>query len=169
MTLPVFSVRPAVPHDLARLDLLFAASYPALLKADYLPSVMVTAVPLISRAQPALLQSGTYFVAEEMDGSLVGAGGWTRRPPGGGLPVEGVGHIRHVVTDHRRTRQGIGRAIIERVVETARAAGIRQLDCLSTRTALPFYRACDFAALRAVEVQLTPVVTFPAIAMRRLI
>ena len=169
MTTPVFTVRPAVPQDLARLDALYAASYPVLLKHDYPPSVMVMAVPLISRAQPALLKSGTYFVAEDSEGALVGAGGWTRRPPGGGLAIEGIGHVRHVVTDHRRIRLGIGRAILDRVVETARAAGILRLDCLSTRTAVPFYRACNFAALREVEVQFSPVVSFPAIAMRRLV
>ena len=169
MTKPAFIVRTAHPRDLARLDVLYAKSYPALLKPDYPPSVMVTAVPLISRAQPALLESGTYFVAETTDGDLVGAGGWTRRGPGGGMPERGVGHVRHVVTDHRRTRQGIGQAILGEVISSAGSAGIRQLECLSTRTAVPFYRACGFAALREVEIQFTPVVGFPAVAMRLMI
>ena len=47
-------VRPAERSDMAAVDALLARSYPRLLKPDYPPSVLVTALPLISRAQPAL-------------------------------------------------------------------------------------------------------------------
>lgn len=78
------TVRLAGRADLALVDALLARSYPALLKADYPPSVMVTAVPLIARANPGLVTSGHYYVVTDETGRVVGAGGCTpgRRPVG---------------------------------------------------------------------------------------
>ena len=115
-----FTFRKSVPGDLAELDALFARSYPKLLKADYPPSVLVTALPLISRANPALLASGTYFVAEE-NGTILGAGGWTRD-----RREAQTGHVRHLVTDDRALRRGVGRAIMTCNFRDARAAGVRR-------------------------------------------
>lgn len=153
-------IRAARPGDLAALDALFARSYPRQLRADYPPSIMVTVLPLISRANPGLLSSGTFYVAETENGALLGAGGWTRsrrRPR--------QGDIRHVVTDDRALRRGIGRAVMATVFETARADGQRMLACQSTRTAEPFYTAMGFRRLGAVEVPLRPGIVFPAIEM----
>lgn len=146
------------------LDAMMARSYPKLLKADYPPSVLVTALPLISRAQPALLASGTYYVAETAAGALIGAGGWTR-PRG----QSGVGDIRHLATDADHVRQGVGRALMRRVFEAARIAGITALKCQSTRTAVPFYKAMGFTVLDACEIDLRPGIVFPAIRMLRLL
>lgn len=154
-------VRPSTKADLAAVDALLARSYPKLLKADYPPSVLVTALPLISRAQPDLLVCGTYYVAEE-DGVILGAGGWTpdRRDPA-------LGHIRHVVTDDRALRRGVGRALMERSFADARAAGVRRMSCSATRTAEAFYQAQGFVTLGPMEVPLTGGIAFPAIRMMR--
>ena len=72
-----FVIRPTTRADMAAVDELLARSYPKLLKADYPPSILVTAIPLISRAQPKLLSCGTYYVAQEGE-DILGAGGWTR-------------------------------------------------------------------------------------------
>lgn len=157
-------LRPAAPADLPAIDALLASSYPALLKPDYPASVLVTALPLISRAQPRLVASGSYWTA--WDGHrLLGAGGWTRGGPLGGR-VRGVGHVRHVVTARDATRRGIGRAVMGAALDQARRAGIRRLECLSTRTAVPFYSALGFVLLGPTDVVLRPGVTFPAVAMR---
>lgn len=162
MTDLTFAVRPTVASDLAAVDALLARSYPRLLKADYPPSVLVTALPLISRANPALLACGTYYLAEDNAGAVIGAGGWTRDRKDPEL-----GHIRHVVSDDRALRRGVGRAILSRVFATARAAGCRRLECWSTRTAEPFYTAMGFSAQGPMEVPLAPGITFPAIRMTR--
>ncbi|ROU03448.1 GNAT family N-acetyltransferase [Histidinibacterium lentulum] len=161
----MLTIRPATRGDLAALDALLARSYPRLLKADYPPSVLVTALPLISRANPALLGTGTYFVAEDATGTLLGAGGWTRGRPAPGQARQRRGNVRHVVTDDRTLRQGIGRAIMERTFDSARAAGATCLHCLSTRTAQPFYAALGFTPLGETEISLAPGIGFPAIAM----
>ena len=154
----VLTVRPSDAGDLAAVDGLLARSYPRLLKGDYPPSVLVTALPIIARARPELVRSGTYYVVES-DGAIVGAGGWSHR--------QASAEIRHVVTDHRVVRQGIGRALIDRVLDEARAAGMGEMVCQSTRTAVPFYLAMGFEVLGAVDVPLRPGISFPAVQMRR--
>ena len=155
-------IRPTTKADIAAVDALLAASYPALLKHDYAPSVLVTALPIISRAQPKLVTCGTYYGA--FDGSdLIGAGGWTFRD---GQPGP-IARIRHVVTDHNRLREGIGSALMSRVFEESRAGGVRQLTCEATLTAVPFYKANGFSPLRDLEVALQPGIGFPAVFMIR--
>ncbi len=161
MTSDTITIRKSRAADLTAADALFAQSYPALLKRDYPPSTLVLALPLISKAQPQLLSSGTYYVAETEDGQLVGAGGWSRGRR------RDAAQIRHVVTDHRFIRKGIGRAIMDTVFATAKAAGVRHLQCQSTRTAVPFYAACGFRELGPIEVSLAPGIGFPAVAMER--
>ncbi len=111
------------------------------------------------------MASGSYFVALEA-GRIVGAGGWTAVGPQA-QRVRAAGHVRHFVTDADRQRLGIGRALMERVVTGARDAGLARLECQSTRTAVPFYRAMGFRVLGAITVPLRPGIEFPAVAMMR--
>ena len=83
MSRETLTIRTAGREDLAELDQLFASSYPALLKPDYPPSLLVTAIPRIARANPRLIASGTFFVVCRSDDRIVGAGGWTRAAPPG--------------------------------------------------------------------------------------
>ena len=79
----MIAVRPSTRADIGAIDALLGRSYPQLLKADYPPSALVTVLPLMTRAQPGLVASGRYWVAEQ-DGRLLGAGGWSEALPGGG-------------------------------------------------------------------------------------
>ncbi|PZR00049.1 MAG: GNAT family N-acetyltransferase [Cereibacter sphaeroides] len=164
----VLTYRLATRDDLAAVDALLARSYPQLLAWDYPPSVMVTAVPLLARAQPGLLGSGTYWLAFDADDRLAGVGGWTRGGPG---PMIGggsrTGHVRHVATGVDHLRRGVGSGLLLRVLDQAREAGMERMECLSTRTAVPFYAALGFRALGEVEVPLRPGIAFPAVAMVR--
>ncbi|MBA3910172.1 MAG: GNAT family N-acetyltransferase [Rhodobacter sp.] len=164
MTARILTLRRAVPEDLSAVDRLLSRSYPRLLAADYPPSTLVLAVPRIARARPELLASGTYFLAEGADGALLAAGGWTHATPSGGT-VADTGHVRHVATDPDVVRGGIGRALMAKVMQDAHAEGMLWLDCLSTRTAVPFYTAMGFRVLFPIEVQLAPGISFPVVRM----
>ena len=154
--------RLAEPGDIGAIDALLAASYPRILKHDYPPSVIVLAVPIIARARPRLVTSGTYYVVEMSGEGIVGAGGWTMRA---GTPAEG--EIRHVVTDWRFVRQGIGRRLMTGIFADARTFGVTRFGCLATRSAVPFYQAMGFRRCGEVTVPLAPAITFPAVAMER--
>lgn len=160
------TIRRATLADISAVDALLRRSYGPLLRADYPPSALVLALPRMARAQPRLLASGRYFLAEE-DGAILGAGGWSVEPPGAGRATEGLGHVRHVATDAAAVRRGLGRALMERVFEDARAGGMARLSSLSTLTAVPFYRALGFGALRQLDLSFGAGVPFPVVEMAR--
>ncbi len=168
---PNLFVRTAGPADLAAVDALLARSYPSLLAADYAPSVMVLAVPIISRARPELLSSGRYYLAFDGTGKLLGAGGWSAAAPGPSDRPQGqagpkrVGHVRHVATDPDALRRGVGRAIMKAAFDAAIGAGVTQMHCLSTLTAEPFYASVGFRNVGLAEVPLRPGIVFPAVQM----
>lgn len=126
--------------------------------------MLVTALPIITRARPSLIGCGTYFVAQASDGRILGAGGWTptRRTPR-------TGDIRHVVTDDRILRQGVARAIVAASLGQARQAGITHMNCFSTLTAVSFYEAMGFEVIGPMEVMLAQAVPFPAVRMQQIL
>ena len=154
------TIRTAAPHDLSAVDALLARSYPRLLARDYPPSAMVTAVPIIARARPRLLASGTYYIAESETGAALGAGGWTANR---GRP--GRADIRHLVTDPDHLRRGIGAAVMRTILVEAGAAGIETFDCMATVTAVPFYRAMGFVTVAPATVTLAAGVEFAVVRM----
>lgn len=154
-----FTIRPTTRADMAAVDALLSRSYPKLLKDDYPPSVLVTAIPVISRAQPQLLTCGTYYVAVEGT-DILGAGGWTRDRQD---PQHG--HIRHVATDDRHLRRGVARAILEHCFDVARDNGIKTMECWSTLTAERFYQSVGFETKGPMDVQLQGGISFPSIRM----
>jgi GNAT superfamily N-acetyltransferase len=157
MTMTV-SLRRADPADLSAVDRLLARSYPRLLAADYPPSTMVLAVPRLIRARPELLASGRYFLAEDAEGCLLAAGGFS-------AGSADTGHVRHVATDPDVVRRGVGRALMQHVLRAARQSGVLWMDCLATRTAVPFYAALGFRTVFPTEIQLAPGIAFPAVRM----
>ena len=167
MTSPI-TIRTAGPQDISALDRLFPRSDARLLAADYPPSVLVTAIPVIARAQPQLLGSGLFFLAEQ-GGAILAAGGWSLNPPGGRPGQRGVGHVRHVATNPDHVRKGAGRAVLEHIVLVAKASGMAALHCQSTRTALPFYAAMGFVPRGEITVPLPGGLAFPAIHMERVL
>lgn len=161
------TIRTTHTRDLPAIDALLAQSYPVLLKPDYAPSVLVTCLPLITRARPELLGSGTYYMAEDCNGDALAAGGWTHGGPQGGIGPRDVGHIRHVVTHPKAVRQGLARSLIERSFAAARNSGVRWMMCQSTRTAEPFYAQMGFQRRGEIEIMLRPGIGFPAVEMIR--
>ncbi len=154
-------IRLTTAADFDAVDRLFRRSYGRQLKADYPPSVQVLAFPRLARAKLGLLRSGRYFLAER-DGEVVGAGGWStdRR-------ARGLGHIRHLVTDHRFARQGIAHSIVRAAIGHAKSAGLNRIACDATRTAVPFYEAQGFVQVSPVLIDLAPGISFPAVRMAR--
>lgn len=159
------AIRTATMSDLSALDRLFERSYLRLLAPDYAPSVLMTAVPVIARAQPELLKSGLFFIAETEAGEIGAAGGWSLTAPGGKPGARGVGHIRHVATDPDHTRKGLARALLQHILFHAKASGMQQMHCQSTRTAVPFYEAMGFGVQGDVDVTLRGGLSFPSVFM----
>ena len=161
-----FEVRVARPEDAEGVDRLLQASYPELMASAYDAQSLAPALKLMTRANPKLLGSGTYYVAED-SGLVVGCGGWTRERPGKGTVEPHLGHIRHFGTHPDWVRRGVGKTIYRRCEATARAAGVSTFECYSSLNAENFYRALGFNRIREIEIELNPQVVLRAVLMHR--
>ena len=164
-----FTVRGASPQDAEAVSALLAASYPLLMAFGYDPILFARALPVLTKANPALLSTRTWYVVEALGANdrLVGCGGWARQRPD--MPNERVdpvlGHIRHFATHPNWTRRGIGRALFDRCVTDARAAGVCSFECYSSIGAEGFYRALGFSTVEPMKLVLAENLTIPGVRM----
>lgn len=162
-----FTLRVSVPEDAPRVTALLQASYPVLMAEGYEGPLLTSVLPFMTQANPALLSSGTYYLAEAAGGQVVGCGGWTRERPGTGEVADGLAHIRHFATHPDWVGHGVGRAIFEFCERAAKAAGVRRFECYSSLNAERFYLALGFAKAGQMKVTLADGIGLPSILMIR--
>ena len=160
-------VRVAGPDDAERVGAVLSASYPSLMAPGYAADVLARALPLMVRANPTLLRSGTYYLAEATDGAVAGCGGWTLERPGAvSAPIDSkLGHIRHFATHPDWIRRGIGRSLFDRCVADARVIGVQCFECYSSLVAEPFYSVLGFATVEPMTLEMGPGITIPGVRM----
>ena len=161
-----YSIRIARPEDSDAVSALLFASYSTVLARHYDRGLLDQALPYVSKANPTLLASGNFYVAESKAGPLIGCGGWSMERPGTAEIVPGEGHVRHFATHPDWLGQGIGAAVMARCLGDARQH-INRVHCYSTLNAEPFYRACGFETVGPIEIALGPAVKFPSILLKR--
>lgn len=157
-------VRPSTSSDEATVNQLLERSYSTLMQAGYDQVELTKLLPIIGKANPSLLASGTYYLAETATGAIVGSGGWTVErpgdsklspalgvPPAPGLPPA-TAHIRHFATHPGWTGQGVGRAIFDRCAGDARSSGITRFECYASLNAVDFYAKLGFKAIDRIDV-----------------
>ncbi len=154
--------------DLAAVNSFVARALPARLSGEYPGAVQKGLTALAARAAPALLPCNSYFVAR-IGGRIVGCCGWSWAAPLGGssLGPRDMAYVRLLLVARPFGRCGVGRALMGLIVATARRGGVARLECISTATAEPFYRACGFAGAAPIEVALQPGLAFGAVQMTR--
>lgn len=162
-----FGVRVAIRDDADNVSSLLQTSYPVLMKPAYDQEVLVPALDLMTNAQPALLASGTYYVAESEEKFMVGCGGWTKEYPGQDTVTESIGHLRHFGTHPDWTKRGVGRAIYSRCEADAQNAGITTLECVSALNSEGFYAALGFKRVCVIDIEMAPNVVLPSVQMYR--
>jgi N-acetylglutamate synthase-like GNAT family acetyltransferase len=86
----------------------------------------------LTKPNPTLLASGTYYVAESAPGHLVGCGGWATKGPRSDVVVEREAHIRHFATHPAWVQRGIATSLLDRCFSDARLSGVRKLHCISS-------------------------------------
>lgn len=70
-----FTLRLADSSDSAPVEDLLQATYPRLMAGGYQGDVLKLALPLMTRANPVLLRSGNFYVAESAERQVIGCGG----------------------------------------------------------------------------------------------
>lgn len=164
-----FTVRVAMADDAPAVGDLLEASYPALMRDSYEPVVLAAALPAMTRANPILLASGTYYLAETGRGLAVGCGGWSRERPGRGDVEPGLAHLRHFATHPDWTGRGAGRAIYDLCEQEARAGGVERFECYSSLNAQGFYASLGFKVIEPFDLPFGPDCTLPSLRMERAI
>ena len=167
MTPSSFSLRTAARADAAAVNGLLDACYPVLMRDDYDEETLARALPRMVRSAPALLDSGTFYVATTDEDAVVGCGGWSLEPPGGGAVKREVGHIRQFATRPDWTGRGVGRAIFEACERDALRRDLRRFEVFASLNSQGFYRALGFTRRRRIALRLGDGVFLPAVLMRK--
>jgi GNAT superfamily N-acetyltransferase len=172
------SLRLAALEDRPRLEELIAESATGLSRSDYSDEQIDAALGGAFGVDSELIRDGTYFVAE-VEGEIVGCGGWSRRKTlfGGDAqpgrqsalldPTVDAARIRAFFVHPGWARRGIARAILERCEAEARQHGFRSAELLATLPGEKFYRALGYAGGERVEHRLKDDVTIDFVPMRK--
>ena len=178
MDLVNLSLRLAALEDRPRLEKLIAESATGLSRNDYTDEQVRAALGGAFGVDSELIGDGTYFVAE-VDGEIVGCGGWSRRKTlfGGDAqpgrqsesldPAVDSARIRAFFVHPRWARRGIGREILERCEAEARRHGFRSAEHLATLPGEKLYRELGYAGRERVPHRLNEDVTIDFVPMRK--
>jgi GNAT superfamily N-acetyltransferase len=173
-----FSLRKATLDDRPALEELIADSARGLSRPDYTDAQVEAALGGAFGVDSELIRDETYFVAE-VDGRIVGCGGWSRHAtlfgsdaqPGRRSelldPTRDSARIRAFFVHPDWARRGIGRAILESCEAEARANGFRSTELLATLPGERFYRALGYTGDERAEYPLPDGVTIDFIPMRK--
>lgn len=159
-------VRPAKKADTRAVERVLLASYPSLMARAYKPEVLALALPIMTRPNPRLLGSGTYYVAEQ-NGEIIGCGGWSREEPGGDVIAPGSAHVRHFAVSPEFVGRGAGRAMFNQCEIDARVHGISLFKCFASLNAVGFYKLLGFEERGIINVALGQGISLPSMLMER--
>jgi GNAT superfamily N-acetyltransferase len=171
------ALRPASAADIPLLNQLANSAIEDLLK-PYLTAEQIFASHEIMGIDTQLIEDGTYFVVE-LNGTVVGCGGWSRRvthfggdhSPGrdGRLldPESEPARVRAMYTLPVYARRGIGRAVLARCEEAVAHEGFKSVELVATMSGVPLYRACGYRDREAFEEQTPSGIGVPLLRMRK--
>lgn len=159
------AIRPATPADVPRLEPLIAASARALGRGFYSDAETGAAIAHVFGVDSDLVEDGTYLVAEDDAGAILGCGGWSRqrtlfggdrfagRTPGFLDPAEDAARIRAFFIAPDAARRGIASRLLAECETRAVAAGFSRTALMATLPGVPFYAARGYAAGAPVELR----------------
>jgi GNAT superfamily N-acetyltransferase len=157
-------IRPALAGEAAALTALIRRSAAALSKGYYDDAAIAAASDHVFGVDRELIADGTYLVAEDEAGTLLGCGGWSRRETlfGGDQaagrssrlldPGSEAARIRAFFVAPEAARRGVAAALLARCEGEAGAAGFARLALMATLPGVPFYDRHGFVAGAAVTV-----------------
>ena len=170
------TIRLARRTDLTALRPLIDAAITELQKG-FLTPAQIESSRAVMGLDSQLIDDGTYFVVA-LDDTLVGCGGWSRRATlyGGDHsagrnaalldPVTEPAKIRAMYTHPTYARRGVGRLILRRCEEAARAEGFTTMELMATLSGLPLYESAGFYSVERVEDPASGV-PVPLVRMRK--
>jgi|SRR5580698_898292 GNAT superfamily N-acetyltransferase len=179
MTESSYRIRQATLNDRAALSNLIARSARILGAARYSAPQIEGALRGAFGVDTQLIHDGTYFVAEDPAGAIVGCGGWSRRRTlfGGDQrsdreageldPKTDAAKIRAFFVDPAHTRRGIATALLSRCEAEACKSGFSRFELMGTLTGVALYEARGYVPLKPVTYELGPGLSIEFLAMTK--
>jgi len=155
------SIRLATSDDVVALVPLMEAAIEVLQKG-FLEDDQIESSKAIMGIDRQLIDDRTYFVVE-IDGSLAGCGGWSRRATfyGGDHsagrdaalldPATDPARVRAMCTHREFARRGVGRLVLAACEAAAAAEGFTTLELMATRSGRPLYESFGFQPVEEVH------------------
>lgn len=170
--------RLASPDDLPALHALMTRAIERL-QGEFLSAEQVRASHKVMGLDTQLVLDGTYFVVE-LDGRIVGSGGWSwratlyggdnsivTREPVALDPAIDAAKIRAMYTDPEFARRGIGSMILGLCEAAARDAGFGRVEMMATMAGEPLYRASGYLPVEPVLSEPIDGVQVPLLRMEK--
>lgn len=174
-----FAIRVARESDVPGLRDLIDGSVRGLQTADYTPQQIDGALRKVFGVDSQLIADGTYLVAENDSGIIVGCGGWSKRKTlyGGDVwvaredslldPAKDAAKIRAFFVHPNWARRGIGTLILKACETAALEAGFTRFEMGATLTGVPLYSARGYTALENLAVPLGDGLVLPIVRMQK--
>lgn len=172
--------RRATLEDLPALRAMMARAIERL-QDEFLSPEQVRASHKVMGLDTQLVLDGTYFLVE-LDGRIVGSGGWSwratlyggddsivTRAPAALDPATDAAKIRAMYTDPDFARRGIGRMVLGLCETAAREAGFARAEMMATMSGEPLYRACGYVPVESVLSDPIDGVQVPLLRMEKML
>jgi len=161
----MLTTRPATLTDIQQLQQLIALSVSNLSIGYYTPQQIESSIKHIFGIDTQLIIDGTYYIAE-MDGVIVGCGGWSKRNTlyGGDQhkaiedplldPKTDAARIRAFFVHPGYARRGIGTHLMNVCENAARENGFTSFELGATLPGVPLYKTMGYTELERIDALL---------------
>ncbi len=175
-------IRLATEGDCPQIDALHRASVLVLNKGHYTSAQRTALLRHVADSYPHNVADRSYFVAE-VDGRIIGTGGWSCRPfelargvPGAAAAwtgtatttlTQGAARISAVFVHPGWTRRGVASRLVAHAERAAAQAGYTAFELIATLTGVPLYCRLGYGVVRRIELFLSEGEILPAVHMAK--
>ena len=161
--LALLEIRPARAADAPAIEQLHRASVRRLAASHYSPA-QIESFLAGATLDRALVEAGTYYVAELGDAS-VGSGGWmpVGRDPGGPWRAR----IRAIFVHPDWARRGIGRRLVGHAEAAAAQAGFGTFELEASLSGVPLYARLGYREVARYGLAMPDGATLPVVRMEK--
>ena len=153
-----FHVRRATAADADNIRALQDAAFRIEARTDYEPGEVDSFLRHAGALETALIEDGTWFIAE-IDGEIVASGGWSARAApytayirnGTAAPADSA-VIRGVYVDPAYAAAGLAQRIVDAIEDDIASSGYKSAHLATIYTSMPFYTAAGYRPCNLVSL-----------------
>ncbi len=174
-----FTFRKAEITDIFNLEKLIEKSAKSINSLFYTEQEIKAALGIVWTVDQQLIFDKTYWIVENMAGTVVGCGGWSKRkllygkstepntPENELVPGIDSARIRAFFVHPDYTRMGIGKTLIEKCENEAVSMGFTSMELVSTLSGVKLYSSAGYTPTNTFEVDLGNRITNKVVSMTK--